>query len=157
MRCSKEVDDIVPNDTDSPAALLADRYGKAPRKSSPLRRWGLTVLGVLFGIGAAWVAYQNLGATPIEGKVVNFNPKDDHAVELTFSVTRDEPGRAAVCIVRSRDGNGDETGRKEVYIRPNDASYSTVIRTSKRPNTAEIYGCSYQVPEYLSSAERPSG
>jgi hypothetical protein len=144
----------VPQDTDSSAeqaaAALADRYGKAPAKPSGWKKYALTAAGVLFGVGAAWVAYANLGAPPIEGKQAAFTIIDDHSVRLAFGVVRDQPERAAVCIVRARAGDGDETGRKEVYIRPNDGSYSTVIRTSKRPVTGEVYGCSYQVPEYMS-------
>jgi Domain of unknown function (DUF4307) len=66
-------------------------------------------------------------------------------------VVRQEPQRPAVCIVRARSQDGDETGRKEVYVPPGGDSVlaSTLLRTSRRPVTGEVYGCSYDVPPYL--------
>jgi hypothetical protein len=76
---------------------------------------------------------------------------DDGSVRVTFQVVRRQPDRAAVCIVRARSIDGDETGRKEVYVPPGPRSVlaETVLRTSRRPVTGEVFGCSYEVPGYL--------
>lgn len=105
----------------------------------------------LAGLGLAIAGYRNLGSPPIEGRQTAFRVIDDGSVEVTFQVVRREPARAAVCIVRARSEDGDETGRKEVYLAPGPANTlaSTVLRTSRRPVTGEVFGCSYEVPAYL--------
>jgi hypothetical protein len=79
---------------------------------------------------------------------------DDGSVQVTFQVVRQQPQRPAVCIIRARSEDGDETGRKEVFIPPGGGSVleTTVLRTSRRPVTGEVYGCSYDVPAYLTPA-----
>ncbi len=111
----------------------------------------LLALVVAAGLVVAVVGYRNLGPAPIEGAETAFEVLDDHAVRVTFEVVRNEPSRPGVCIVRARSVDGDETGRKEVYVPPGDRSElaSTVLRTSRRPVTGEVFGCSYQVPVYL--------
>ena len=117
----------------------------------------LLVLVVAAGLVVAVVGYRNLGSAPIEGAETAFAVLDDHSVRVTFEVVRDEPGRPAVCIVRARSLDGDETGRKEVYVPPGDRSelVTTVLRTSRRPVTGEVFGCSYQVPVYLRPDQVP--
>jgi hypothetical protein len=131
----------------------ADRYGTGGRRRSS--RWVVVALGVLvvaLGVGVAYVGYQQFGDKEIEGQQVSFELVDDSTVNLTFGVTRQEPGRAAVCILRVRSKEGDETGRREVYIPPSTSGsvqLDTVIRTSRPPAVADVYGCSYDVPAYL--------
>jgi hypothetical protein len=111
------------------------------------------VVGVLAGGAVAFVGYQNLGTKPIEAKQIAFEVLDDRSVAVTFEVVRDQPERAAVCIIRARSDDGDESGRREVYIPPGrtTAVEKTVLRSSKPPVTGEVFGCSYQVPAYLST------
>jgi len=106
----------------------------------------------------AVVSFTNLGNPPIEGRQVAFDVLDDSSVRISFEVARDQPERPGVCIVRSRSRDGDETGRREVLVPPGQERtvvVTTVLRTSKRPVTGEVFGCSYQVPAYLSSQLRP--
>ena len=82
----------------------------------------------------------------------------DNRMRFAFDVSRDEPGQPVVCVVRVREINGTETGRREVLV-PAGASpqrVETVITGSAEPVTADVFGCSYQVPEYLSTEERPT-
>lgn len=135
--------------------LPEGRYGPRRRR---LPRWAaswaqpvLLALAVTAGLVVAVVGYRNLGTAPIEGAEAAFEVLDDHSVRVTVEVVRDQPSRPAVCIVRARSIDGDETGRKEVYVPPGDRSElaTTVLRTSRRPVTGEVFGCSYQVPVYL--------
>lgn len=100
---------------------------------------------------AAVLGYRNLGSPPIEGRQTAFRVVDEGRVEVTFQVVRRQPERAAVCIVRARSRDGDETGRKEVYVPAGARSViaTTVVHTSRRPVTGEVFGCSYDVPTYL--------
>lgn len=137
----------------STRALPEGRYGQARRQAPRRWRTGLyTGLGLVAGIVVAWVAYVNLGPAPISADQVSYSVRPDNTVELTINVVRDDPSRPGVCIVRARDGAGSESGRKEVYIPSgNDHSLqTTVIHSTDRPVTADVYGCSYSVPSYLS-------
>ncbi|GAA3060602.1 DUF4307 domain-containing protein [Actinokineospora globicatena] len=135
------------------------RYGarKAPR--SKRTAVVLVVLGLAAGIVVAFLGYQNLGTAPIEAERTAFNGEPGNRMRMTFDVTRTTPERAAVCVVRVRGIDGSETGRKEVYIAPGQDSVrmTTTIASSGEPVTADVFGCSYQVPAYLSTAQPPTG
>lgn len=143
--------------------LPAGRYGS--RSGGKLPRWAYaTVLagGIIGGLALAIVLYVMFGSQPIDGKQTSYIVLNDGAVQVNVDVTRQTPDRPAMCIVRARSKDGDEVGRKEVYVAPGSdtVTLTTVLRTSKRPVTGEVDVCSYQVPPYLSSTEqkaRPSG
>jgi hypothetical protein len=140
--------------------LPADRYGKRARRGAhPALRWLLIAVVLVALVGVAIVGYRNLGTQPIEGKQVAFRVLDDHTVHITLEVQRDDPRRPADCVVRARAESGVEVGRKEVLIHPADGTtrQETVLRTSARATVGEVYGCTYNVPEYLSTHTRPTG
>jgi hypothetical protein len=111
------------------------------------------VIAVLVGSVIAWVGYRNLGTKPVEAKQTAFQVLGDSSVEITFEVVRQTPEQAVVCIVRARSEDGDESGRREVLVPAGAGTVyeTTVLKTSKVPVTGEVFGCSYQVPEYLST------
>ncbi|HEV7451211.1 MAG TPA: DUF4307 domain-containing protein [Pseudonocardiaceae bacterium] len=136
------------------------RYG--PRADRRRRRWAMPLgllLAMLIGLVAAVIGYRNLGATPVQGQTSGFtllsSDPDTYpatfAVQLRLSVVRDDSSRPAVCIVRARSRDGEETGRKEVYVPPaaGPIVLTTVVRTSRPPVAADVFGCSLQVPSYL--------
>ena len=134
--------------------LPEGRYGSSRRQS----RWGGaagTAMALLVGLGVAVVGYRNVADPSIEGQRLGFTLRDGSSVEIRFEVTRKDPSRPGVCLVRARSLDGDETGRKEVYVPPAEGRVvlSPVIHTSRPPVTGDVYGCSMQVPAYL----RPSG
>ena len=136
--------------------LPEGRYG--PRVGSD-RRWAVPVgllLAVLAGLAIAVIGYRNLGTTPIRTETLGFTLLTGNAVQLRLTVIRDDPSRPAVCIVRARSRDGEETGRKELYVPPaaGPIALTTVVRTSRPPVTAEVYGCSFQVPDYLNPAPK---
>lgn len=140
--------------------LPAGRYG-AP-KSKRSRRWwywALLAAFVVVGLVVAYVAYENLGATPIDPEVTTYRVVDDGTVTATFTVDRNHPNQAADCIVYALAGDGSEAGRAEVYVPPSETTIqlSATLRTDKRATTVEFYGCSYQVPSYLTKSMPPSG
>ena len=136
-----------------PAGPLPEgRYGR--RVIGGRRRWAVPVgllLAALAGLGVAVIGYRNLGTTPIRSEALGFTLLKDNAVQLRLTVIRDDPSRPAVCIVRARSRDGAETGRKEVYVPPaaGPIVLSTVVHTSRPPVTADVYGCSLEVPAYL--------
>jgi Domain of unknown function (DUF4307) len=143
--------------------LPEGRYGS--RSSGRTRRWTALVglpLALLAGLVAAVIGYYNLGSPPVQGEALSFVLLDlldaetapqpgTYGVELRFNVIREDSSRPAVCIVRARSRDGEETGRKEIYVPPaaGPIVLTTVVRTSRPPVTADVYGCSLAVPSYL--------
>lgn len=144
----------------SPQSVPEGRYGR-PRRQSRVRlpKWALGALAVAFGVVLAFLAYQNLGDEPITAQRIGFDERPGNRMEITIDVRKDDESKPVVCIVRVRDKTGAESGRKEVLVPANNNGrpLRTVITSGTRPVTADIFGCSYSVPEYLSNAVRPSG
>jgi hypothetical protein len=136
--------------TERPAA----RYGRQrlPRRG---RRWivlVLTVLVVVAGVAMALTAYHRLGGDELEGMLAAYRLLDGETVEVTISVTRADPSRPAVCIVRARSKDGEETGRREVLVPPStqgSVQVTTTVKSSRPPVVGDVYGCGFDVPEYL--------
>jgi len=131
-----------------------DRYGSAPRAARPKNwgKWVLTALVVLAGIGIAYIGYLKFAVKDVDGKQVAFDIVDDQTMNIRFTVTRDDPSNAAVCIIRTRSKDGSETGRREVYIAPSDSQtveLTAPVHSSKPPAMGDLYGCSLDVPDYL--------
>lgn len=134
-------------------ALPESRYGSArTTPSRPWARWVFIAVALAASVAAAYVAYLNFGSTPITAERVAFEELPGNSMEITIDVQRDAPERPGVCIVRVRDESGAESGRKEVFVPPGEAGVRlrTVIRSGTRPVTADVFGCSYSVPDYLS-------
>ncbi|NIH78616.1 DUF4307 domain-containing protein [Amycolatopsis viridis] len=134
----------------APPSLPEGRYGRPQRPSRRWRRWAYAVVAVAVGGAVAWIGYLNLGAAPITAERVTFQELPGNAMTVSLNVTRDEPGRPGVCIVRTRDISGAESGRREVYVPPGATRVDAVVRSIDQPVTADVYGCSYDIPEYLS-------
>ena len=140
--------------------LPEGRYGARTRtQPRPVLRWLLTAVVVLVLLVLAITSYRNIGSPPIQGKQVAFEVLDDSSVRIRFEVRRDDPSRPADCVVRARSEDGSEAGRKEVLIRPSEGMtiQETVLRTSSRATTGEVFGCTYNIPEYLSTHAEPTG
>jgi hypothetical protein len=141
------------------STLLEDRYGKRPRRTSRRTYWVIGAAALVVSGVIAWIGYRNLGTAPIETQATSFSNLSDDRMRMRFDITRDAPERAAVCIVRVRVLDGSEGGRKEVYIPPgaSTTTVTTIITSSGEPVTADVFGCSYQVPAYLSKHMPPTG
>ncbi|GAB3488843.1 DUF4307 domain-containing protein [Amycolatopsis cihanbeyliensis] len=140
------------NDAGARPTLPEGRYGRArTRTRRGWRVWVVVLIALAVSGTVAYVAYRNLGTAPIEAQRLGFTEKPGNAMEITIGVNRDDPGRAGVCIVRVRDISGSESGRKEIVVPPGAGEVSTVIKSIRRPVTADVFGCSYDVPQYLSS------
>lgn len=135
---------------DRPAA----RYGRQ-RSSGGRRRWlavAFTLLALAVGVTVAVVAFGRFESEPVTGELSAYELIDGETVSVTISVTREDPSRAAVCIVRARSIDGAETGRREVLVPP--SSQQTVqvtapVKATRQPVIGDIYGCGADVPSYL--------
>jgi hypothetical protein len=129
----------------------AARYGRQRTN----RRWiviGLTLLVLATGVGIAVIASQRLGTGEVKGELGSYRLVDNETVQVTITVTRDDPSRPVVCIVRARSIDGSETGRREVLVPPSaqkTVQVMTVVKASRRPVVGDVYGCGTDVPSYL--------
>jgi hypothetical protein len=132
----------------------AARYGRQ-RLSHSNRRWiaiGLGVVVLAVGIVIAVIASQRLGGGDVKGELGGYQLVDDETVQVTITVTRDDPSRPVVCIVRARSIDGSETGRREVLVAPSTqktVQVTTVVKASRPPVVGDVYGCGTDVPSYL--------
>jgi Domain of unknown function (DUF4307) len=130
------------------------RYGRQ-RLSRSARRWiviGLTALVVVTGVAIAGVAFTRFGSGDVKGELGGYRLVDPHTLDVTLSVTRDDPSRPVVCIVRARSYDGDETGRREVLVPPATAAtvqVTTTVKSSRPAVMGDVYGCGTDVPSYL--------
>lgn len=130
------------------------RYGQQRLSGLTRRRLaiGLTLLIVVAGIALAFVGFQRLGTSPVKGELSSYTLLDDESVAVTVSVTRDDPAKPAVCIVRARALDGSETGRREILVAPAEAKtvqVTAVVKSTKPPVVGDVYGCGTDVPAYL--------
>ena len=135
---------------DRPAA----RYGRQ-RLSRRSRRWwaiGLTVVVLLAGVVIAIVASQRLGSGDVQGELGGYQIVDNETLSVTIKVTRADPSRPVVCIVRAKSIDGAETGRREVLVPPSSqatVNVTTRVKATRPPVVADVYGCGTNVPSYL--------
>ena len=135
---------------DRPAA----RYGRQ-HLSRRSRRWwaiGLTALVLLAGVVIAIVASHRLGGGDVQGELGGYQVVDDETLSVTIKVTRADPSRPVVCIVRARSIDGSETGRREVLIPPSSqatVNVTTTVKSTRPPVVGDVYGCGMDVPSYL--------
>jgi hypothetical protein len=130
------------------------RYGRQRLSRRSRRRLaiGLFLLIVVVGVAIAFVGFQRLGTGDVEGTLGGYRLIDEGTAEVTISVTRKDPSRPVVCIVRARSIDGSETGRREVLVPPSSRAtvqVTTIVKTSRPPVVGDVYGCGSAVPAYL--------
>jgi hypothetical protein len=130
------------------------RYGRQRLSKRTRRRLaiGLFVAILAIGVVVAIVGFQRLGTGDVKGELGGYRLLDDRTAEVTISVTRKDPSRPVVCIVRARSIDGGETGRREVLVAPSSQAtvqVTAIVKTSQRPVMGDVYGCGTDVPAYL--------
>jgi hypothetical protein len=129
------------------------RYGqqRLTRRRRRLVAGGLTALVLVAGATIAIIASQRFGSAA-EGELSGYRLVDDQTVEVTISVTREDPFQPVVCIVRARSIDGSETGRREVLVPPSTqktVQVTAAVKSNRPPVVGDVYGCGTDVPPYL--------
>jgi len=130
------------------------RYGRQRLSKRTRRRLGIGLFVAILAIGVvvAIVGFQRLGTGDVKGELGGYRLIDDGTAEVTISVTRKDPSRPVVCIVRARSIDGGEVGRREVLVPPSSQAtvqVTAIVKTSQRPVMGDVYGCGTDVPAYL--------
>ena len=113
---------------------------------------GLTVLVLLAGVVVAIVGSKRLGRGDVQGELGGYQLVDDETLSVTIKVTRADPSRPVVCIVRARAIDGSETGRRELLVPPSSqetVNVTAIVKSTRPPVVGDVYGCGTDVPPYL--------
>jgi hypothetical protein len=132
----------------------AARYGRQRLSRSGRRRVaiGMTLLIIVLGVIIAIIGFQRLGTSDVKGELTAYRLIDDRTVEVTVGVTREDPSRPVVCIMRARSVDGSETGRREVLVPPSSQAtvqVTAIVKTTRPAAVGDVYGCGTDVPGYL--------
>ncbi|MEV4344443.1 DUF4307 domain-containing protein [Actinoplanes sp. NPDC049596] len=121
------------------------RYG---RRRSGRRRpvLPLVVLIVVIGVSLAvsLKLYQRFGQTNYDAQIVGWSEPTDKEMVIQFRV-RVPAGESASCVLRARDYDGFEVGRRTVVVRPAAGQTSVeakeTVATTARGSVGDILGC----------------
>jgi hypothetical protein len=130
------------------------RYGQQRLSRRSRRRLAvvLFVVIVVAGVALALVAFQRLGTGEVKGELGGYELIDGQTARVTISVTRKDPSRPVVCIIRARSIDGAEIGRRELLVPPSSLAtvqVTAVVKSSRPPVVGDVYGCGTDVPAYL--------
>ncbi len=130
------------------------RYGQQRLSRRARRRLAvlLFVVIVAAAVALALVAFQRLGTGEVKGELGGYELIDGQTARVTISVTRKDPSRPVVCIIRARSIDGAEIGRREVLVPPSaqaTVQVTAVVKSSRTPVVGDVYGCGTEVPAYL--------
>lgn len=122
-------------------ALPPNRYGRTRKPVS--RRVLIPLASTLAALGVAGALYATWATgRHAQGRVVSFQTSDS-GVQITANIRRD-PARDTECVLRARNHDGAEVGRRVLVIPSGGESRLTVsefLSTRERPVTGEIRDC----------------
>lgn len=129
----------------------------AAQSARSRRNWfiALSVLVVAAGVGLAILGYSRFATPDVSGEATGYDLIDESTVAVQLTVTRADPGSPVACVVRGRSIDGDETGRREILIpggTQTQVGMRTEVTTSKPPVIGEVFGCTADVPAYLTDS-----
>lgn len=122
-------------------ARLARRY---PARRTT-RAW-IPLAILLAVLGAIWLVWAgSYGATgTVTARVDAFEVRSDTQIDVTVTIDRPDPGKAAECLLYSQAVTYDRVGEAKVQVEPGGSSLTTLnieLRTFKRATTAAVENC----------------
>ncbi len=120
------------------------RYGRRrAAKRLPVAGIVVAVLVVAACVLLSVRLYDRYGQTDYQAQIVGWDPSDQQTV-VKFTV-RVPAGGAASCVLRARDFNGNEVGRRTVVVRAEGADTGIdaeeAVPTTARASVGEVLGC----------------
>ncbi|WBT09645.1 DUF4307 domain-containing protein [Corynebacterium sp. SCR221107] len=113
----------------------------------------VVVIVILLGIGYAGIKlYNSQKNNTISGKTATVEQVNDSTMRLWFDVTRKSTDNPSYCIVTAVDYDRGEVGRREVVIPAGGEKVQRIevdITTTSAAASADVYGCSEDLPFYL--------
>lgn len=121
---------------------MAARYG------APMSRRTKIVLVVAFAplvlLAAAWFLWVSIyhATPPVRSTLLGYEVTSDRTVEVRFEVWR-EANVSAECVIRARNAEGVEVGRRVITIPPGERHVvlTSVLETRGRAINGELQRC----------------
>jgi uncharacterized protein DUF4307 len=121
------------------------RYGRRRAgKRPPVVGIVVAVLVVAACVLLSVRLYHRFGQTDYQAQIVGWQEPSDQQTVIRFTV-RVPAGGAASCVLRARDFNGTEVGRRTVVVRAAGADTGIdaeeAVATTARASVGEVIGC----------------
>ncbi|MDK8769053.1 DUF4307 domain-containing protein [Corynebacterium freneyi] len=144
------------SDARSTAAKRTARYGDTNRRL-PGKLIVVGIIGMLV-VAAAYIFVQmNRVSTPdvtaTQAGWAREEGREDDVFIFTLDVTREDPSLDAYCIIYALNYDVAEVGRRDVFIPaggPSTVRLDVPIQTREKAVAGDVYGCSTEMPEFLS-------
>lgn len=132
---------------------IQDRYGNT-RNTNFGGRVLVLALAVILAAAAAYMVAQLMrsGSADVTAQESGGEVVSADTLRISVDVTREDPSRAAFCIVTALDYEKNEVGRREFVIPAGGEGvtrHSVDITTRAQAYAGTVYGCSTVLPEYL--------
>lgn len=145
--------DTIGGIMDATNQTTQQRYGKT-RNTKFSGKIVVIVLSIVLAATLAYIVAQlfrgsaaDVTAQEAGGQVIS-----DNRLSMNVDVTRDDPEKAAFCIVTALDYDKSEVGRREFVVPAGGervSRYEVQIDTRKKGYAGTVYGCSTVLPKYL--------
>lgn len=120
--------------------------GRYPERNRPARRrgviWATGLIGVIALGWLGWVIVDQ--STPeVTSAMKSWQIRDDHNVDVAFTVRLRDEKVAATCLVRAFAGDHSTVGETNVRV-PTGLTHQRVkgvVRTERRATSIELVGC----------------
>jgi hypothetical protein len=121
------------------------RYGRRRAgKRPPIAGIVVAVVVVVACLLVTVRLYHRYGQTDYQAQIVGWQEPSDQQTIIKFTV-RVPAGGAASCVLRARDFNGNEVGRRTVVVRAEGADTGIdaeeTVPTTTRSSVGEVVGC----------------
>ncbi|MYV98878.1 DUF4307 domain-containing protein [Streptomyces sp. SID3343] len=123
------------------SATPATRYGKGATRNDRGLKIAFAVFLVLLVSATIWIGLD-VANPGVRGSIPSFEVTSDSSVEAQIEVRKDAD-KEAVCVLRSRDKDGIEVGRRELRFDKGEKKIdrTETLQTAGKPNTAELEDC----------------
>lgn len=144
------------SDARSTSAKRTARYGDTNRRL-PGKLIVVGIIGMLVVTAAYIFVQMNRVSTPdvtaTQAGWAREEGREDDVFIFTLDVTREDPSLDAYCIIYALNYDVAEVGRRDVFIPaggPSTVRLDVPIQTREQAVAGDVYGCSTEMPEFLS-------
>lgn len=142
----------IMNTVDSP--VLKERYGDSRNNNFAGKILVIIFAAMIIAAGVYIVSMMTrMNEATVDGVETGGSINSDTMLTSQIDITRDDPSKAAYCIVTALNYSKAEVGRREILIPAGGQRVTRVemeIPTFERAHAAKVYGCSNSIPPHLS-------
>lgn len=117
----------------------------------------LLILALVAGLALAVAMYvRTHNEHSITGSTTDVRTLEDNVFELTVDIDRDDTDADSYCIVTALNYDVAEVGRREIFIPAGGNTTQRMVvhlATTEPAVSGDVYGCSYDVPDYLTTQD----